>query len=249
LLPPILVTATVTTVTQGGNKTIEFDKQKIFPYAYRHSYAQRNADAGVTIDVLRELMDHESFDTTRFYYRVGEKRRREAVDKVSTMQFDRHGNRLWRQATALLDSERLRQGVGEVAVPFGRCSEPTNVGAGGGHCPIRFRCAGCDHCGTDVSYLPDLEGYLADLIRNRERIAALATADDWAKRESTPSDEEISRIRRLIRRMKDDLDEITGPERRHLEEASALVRRSRQVLLGMPRIRQPLPDIRPERTA
>ena len=31
----------------------EFDKTKIVPYAYRHTYAQRHADAGVPIDVLR----------------------------------------------------------------------------------------------------------------------------------------------------------------------------------------------------
>ena len=31
----------------------EYDKTRIVPYAYRHSYAQRHADAGVPIDVLR----------------------------------------------------------------------------------------------------------------------------------------------------------------------------------------------------
>jgi hypothetical protein len=165
------------------------------------------------------------------------------------MQFDRHGNRIWRQAKALLDSERIRQGIAEVAVPFGRCTEPSNIAAGGGHCPIRFRCVGCDHFSTDVSYLPDREAYLADLIRNRERIAAMATADEWAKRESMPSEEEISKVRRLIHRVKDNLADLTDAERQHLEEATKLVRRSRQVLLGMPHIRQPLPDVRPERTA
>ena len=44
--------------------------------------------------------------------------------------------------------------------------------AGGGACPVRFRCAGCDHFRTDVSYLPDLTGYLDDLLRTRERLAA-----------------------------------------------------------------------------
>jgi integrase len=47
----------------------EFDKARIVPYAYRHSYAQRHADAGVPPDVLRELMDHRIFDTTKAYYR------------------------------------------------------------------------------------------------------------------------------------------------------------------------------------
>lgn len=38
---------------------------------------------------------------------------------------------IWREATALLDSEHLRRAVGEVAVPYGSCSEPSNVAAGG----------------------------------------------------------------------------------------------------------------------
>ena len=136
----------------------EYDKAKIIPYAYRHTYAQRHADAGVAIDVLAELLDHRNLNVTRSYYRVGEDRRREAVDKVTAMQFDRHGNRIWRDAAALLDSEHARYAVGEVAVPYGTCTEPSNVQAGGGACPVRFRCAGCDHFRTDVSYLPDLTG-------------------------------------------------------------------------------------------
>jgi hypothetical protein len=79
---------------------------------------------------------------------VGEARRREAVDKVTAMQFDRHGNRIWRDALALLDSEHARYAVGSVAVPYGTCTQPANVQAGGGACPVRFRCAGCDHFRT-----------------------------------------------------------------------------------------------------
>lgn len=127
---------------------IEYDKRKIVLYAYRHSYAQRHADAGVSVEVLSELMSHRKLETTSGYYRVGQSRRREAVDRVAAMQFDRHGNRIWRQAQALLDSEHTRRSVGEVAVPFGVCAEPSNVKAGGGSCPFRFRCAGCDHFRT-----------------------------------------------------------------------------------------------------
>ena len=57
------------------------------------------------------------------------------------MQFDRHGNRIWRDVKDLLDTEHARYAIGEVAVPYGRCAEPSNVAAGGGACPIRFRCA------------------------------------------------------------------------------------------------------------
>lgn len=227
-----------------------FGQSKIFLYAYRHTYCQRHADAGVPVDVLRILMDHRSLDTTQGYYRVTEKRRREAVDRVSTMQFDRHGKRVWRQAKALLDSEHARRAVGEVAVPYGVCTEPSNVAAGGNDCPVRFRCVGCGHFRTDVSYLPDLEAYLADLLRNRERLAAALDADDWAKAEAMPSDEEISRVRRLIKRVKDGLEDLDSDQRSEIEEAITVARRGRQsVMLGMPRVGQPLPDLRPARPA
>jgi len=227
---------------------IEYDKRKIVLYAYRHSYAQRHADAGVPVEVLAELMSHRKLETTSGYYRVGETRRREAVDRVAAMQFDRHGNRLWRQAQALLDSEHARRAVGEVAVPFGLCAEPSNVTAGGGACPFRFRCAGCDHFRTDVSYLPDLHAYLDDLLRTRERLLATTGLDEWARAEAMPSDNEISRIRRLITRISDGLDELPADQREHVHQAVATRRRHRSVMLGMPRIRQALPDLRPERT-
>jgi integrase len=235
-LPAIHASATLVIDGKAVAVTEEFDKSKIFLYAYRHTYAQRHADAGVGIDVLCELMDHENISTTRAYFQVGHERRRAAVDKVSLMQFDRHGNRAWREAEKILESERLRQGLGQVAVPYGTCSEPSNVQAGGGQCPIRFRCLGCEHFASNVSYLPDLEGYLADLLRNLERIASMTTADEWAKREAAPSQEEIDRVRHLIRRMKTDLSALSEGEQAEIREAVALVRRSRQVMLGMPRL-------------
>jgi integrase len=235
-LPAMHTTAAVAIDGKTVTVTREFDKSRIFLYAYRHTYAQRHADAGVGIEVLCELMDHENIDTTRAYFQVGHERRRAAVDKVALMAFDRHGNRTWRETEQILESERLRQGLGQVAVPYGACSEPTNVQAGGGACPIRFRCLGCEHFDSNVSYLPDLEGYLADLLRNRERIASMTTADAWAKREAMPSEEEISRVRHLIRKIKSELESLTEEEQAEIREAVALVRRSRQVNLGMPRL-------------
>jgi hypothetical protein len=143
-------------------------------------------------------MDHRKLDTTKAYYRVGENRRREAVDRVAELQFDRHGNRIWRTAQTLLDSEHTRRAVGEVAVPFGVCTEPSNVTAGGTACPFRFRCAGCDHFRTDVTYLPDLQAFLDDLLRNRERLLASLELEEWARAEAIPSEAEITRIRRLL---------------------------------------------------
>lgn len=227
----------------------QFDKTKIVFYAYRHTYAQRHADAGVGIDVLAELLDHRNLNVTRGYYRVGEDRRRAAVDTVTAMSFDRHGNRLWRDAQALLDSEHARYAVGEVAVPYGRCTEPSNVAAGGGACPVRFRCAGCDHFRTDVSYLPDLSVYLDDLLRTRERLAAaIDGVDEWARADATPSQQEITTVRRLIGRINGDLDQASDAERAAIGEAVTVMRRHRAISLGMPGIRATPPDANPEAT-
>jgi len=217
---------------------IEFDKSRVVPNGYRHTYAQRHADAGVPIDVLAELLDHRSFSMTRRYYRIGEDRRRAAVDTVTALSFDRHGNRIWRDARMLLESERARHAVGEVAVPYGTCTEPTNVTAGGGACPVRFRCAGCDHFRTNIAYLPDLQAHLDDLLRTRERLsAAIDGVDDWARVDATPTQEEITRIRRLISRIKGDVADLDEGERARIDEAVAIVRRHRaahSVPLGMP---------------
>lgn len=233
-------------VTTDG---LEFDKARVVLYAYRHTYAQRHADAGVPVDVLAELMDHRKLDTTSGYYHIGEGRRHEAVDRVAAMQFDRHGNRIWRSAQQLLDSERARRAVGQVAVPFGMCAEPSNVTAGGGACPFRFRCVGCDHFRTDISYLPDLHAYLDDLLATRERLAATSELDGWARADAMPSNEEIAKVRRLIDRVRGGLDQLTDHDRAQIDHAVTVVRQHRTATAGsLPRIRQPLPVFRPEPT-
>ncbi|MEU3616388.1 transposase [Streptomyces sp. NPDC006872] len=101
---------------------------------------------------------------------------------------------------------------------------------------------GCDHFRTDVSYLPDLQAYLADLLRSRERLMSAFAADDWARSEAMPSQEEIRRVRRLIDRVKADLGDLTPEAQAQISEAVAVVRRSRTTMLGMPRIRPPMSD-------
>src|SRR5680860_1863835 len=238
-----------TTHQRDPRPHLQKSRTQIVLYAYRHTYAQRHAAAGVDLDVLRELMDHRKLDATQGYYRVGENRRREAVDLVAVLQFDRHGNRIWRTAQKLLDSEHTRRAIGEVAVPFGICAEPSNVKAGGNACPFRFRCVGCDHFRTDVSYLPDLQAYLDDLLRNRERVLAATDIEPWARAEALPSQDEISRVRRLIARVNTGMDDLTAEEQDEVQRAVDTVRRHRTAMLGMPRSRQPLPVLRPERTA
>ncbi len=176
---------------------------------------------------------------------IGEDRRRDAIDKVTALSFDRHGSRIWRDARALLDSERARHAIGQVAVPYGTCSEPANVQAGGGACPIRFRCAGCDHFQTNVAFLPDLQAYLQDLLRTRERLAcAIDGVDEWARADATPTEQEIGRIRHLITTIKGDIAGLDDAERAQIDEAVAVVRRHRAahaVPLGMPAIRPAVP--------
>jgi site-specific recombinase XerD len=219
----------------------EFDKDAVTLYAYRHSFAQRHADAGTPVDVLRELMGHRSMTTTQIYYRVTAKRTRSAVDTLAAFQLDRGGNRVWAEARALLDSEHQRVAVGQVAVPFGMCSEPSNVTAGGGSCPFRFRCLGCGHFRTDPSYLPELRGYLDSLLQARERIRSAADLDDWARAEAMPSDEEVTRLRQLIRRAEHDLGQLGEADRRHVTAAVDAVRATRRTVhLGMPAISPPL---------
>jgi integrase len=219
---------------------LEFDKAKVFLYAYRHTYAQRHADAGTRVEDLSELMGHDGLATIQTYYRITARRTRAAVDKLAALQFDGRGNRTWHEGRALLEHEHQRLAVGQVAVPFGICTEPSNVKAGGHACPFRFRCPGCGHFRSNPSYLPELRGYLDMLLRNRERVRAAVELEDWARAEAMPSDQEISRVRALIRRAETDLEQLSDEERQQIDEACRIVRATRQTVhLGMPTIRPP----------
>ena len=78
----------------------------------------------------------------------------------------------------LLADEHARMRVGQVAVPFGICTEPSNVKAGGQACPYKFTCLGCGHFRSDPSYLPELKSYLQQLLADRERVQAAADLQD-----------------------------------------------------------------------
>jgi integrase len=228
----------------------EFNTAAVVPYAYRHSYAQRHADAGTPVDVLCQLMDHVSMTTTQHYYRVTEKRTRAAVDKLTVYQFNGHGQRVWRQAERLLDHEHQRLRVGQVAVPYGTCTEPSNVKAGGGACPFRFRCHGCAHFRTDPSYLPELRAYLDRLLADRERVHAAVELDDWARAEAMPSDAEIGRVRALIRKIEQAVDDLDEAEQHLVVEATRTLRATRRTVhLGMPTVGPPSTDVRLEATS
>ena len=121
--------------------------------------------------------------------------------------------------------ERARHAVGEVAV-YGTCAEPTNVKAGGEACRSGTG-AWAATTRTNVAFL-QLQAYLDDLLRTRERLAATVDGiDDWARADATPTQEEITRVRRLINRIKGDIAGIDDTERARIDDAVAIVRRHR----------------------
>ena len=193
-----------------------FDASLITPYALRHSYAQRHADAGVPVDVLKELMDHVSVTTTMGYYRVGLKRKQQAIRSVGPLATDAAGN------PAPFTSPAAYQRA-SVAVPFGNCTEPSNVKAGGGACPIRFQCAGCGFYRPDPSYLPALEQHIADLRADRETALAIGAAD-YVLANLTAQIDAFAAVAATMRHRLSGLDPA---QRAEVEEASRILRRAR----------------------
>jgi integrase len=193
-----------------------FDPSLITPYALRHSYAQRHADAGVPVDVLKELMDHVSVATTMGYYRVGLKRKQQAIRAVGPLATDAAGNPA--PFTSPAAYERA-----SVAVPFGNCTEPSNVKAGGGACPIRFQCAGCGFYRPDPSYLPALEEHIASLRADRETALAIGAAGYVLANLAA----EIGAFTAVADTMRRRLSQLDPGQRAEVEEASRILRRAR----------------------
>jgi site-specific recombinase XerD len=207
----------------GAGQPVAFDRSAIHPHAFRHTYAQTLADQGVPAPVLRDLMDHRSIDTTMGYYRVAETKKREAMELLARYTVDNRG------VSRPLDGRHSRAGqlaeqLSWVAVPMGKCSEPTNVRAGGQACPIRYQCAGCPHFESDPSYLPELGAYASDLRKQREAMLA-ADAASWAVEHV---DRQVEVITSHIRSHQSRLQDFTDEERTVIEDASSTLRKARQ---------------------
>ncbi|MFB7225547.1 tyrosine-type recombinase/integrase [Streptomyces sp. NPDC056227] len=201
--------------TDTGGNPLPFDRTLIYPYAFRHSYAQRHADAGTPVDVLRELMDHRSIAMTQRYYQVSLKRKSAAVAALSTHVVDRLGH----PAPSSPGTYELRS----VAVPYGGCTEPSNVKAGGEACPIRFQCAGCGYYRPDPSYLPAIEQHINELRADRETAQAMDAADFV----TTALTAQITAFEHVVDRMRTRLAAMPAHEREELEHASTLLRKTR----------------------
>ncbi|MGH9267307.1 MAG: tyrosine-type recombinase/integrase [Acidimicrobiales bacterium] len=195
---------------------LPFDRSLIIPYALRHCYAQRHADAGVPVDVLKELLDHVSIQTTLGYYSVSLKRKAHAIRAVGSLAVDANG-----KPAPFTDAVAYERAA--VSVPFGNCTEPSNVRAGGGHCPIRFQCAGCGFYRPDPSYLPALEEHVASLRADRETARAMGAADYVLANLSA----EIDAFCRVAEQMSRRLAELGADERAEVEASARLLRRAR----------------------
>jgi hypothetical protein len=195
---------------------LPFDRSRIFPYAFRSSYAQRHADAGTDIDVLMALMDHRSPDVTIGYYRVSMDRKREAVSTLRLHSVDRTGK------SAPFSSD-LSYASKSVAVPYGNCIEPSNVRAGGKKCAIRFQCAGCGFYRPDPSYLPAMEDHIRALKADRE-LAQAMDADTFVIRNLT---DQIQAFTAVVNRMNDRMAQLSPEVQAEINEASAALRKAR----------------------
>jgi hypothetical protein len=162
---------------------------------------------------------------------VTAKRKRAAQDALGPLQIGADARRVRPDGRALLPAEALREQVGQVAVPFGICTEPANVAANGRSCPFRHRCLGCEYFRTDPSYQPELRAYLAQLLADAERFAAAAPElAEWARASAAPSPEEIETLRRLILANEEVLAGLGEHDRRRVEDAITTARRSRAAL-------------------
>lgn len=208
---------------------LPFDRSLIYPYAFRHTFCQRYADAGMPQHVLQDLMDHKSADTTAAYYKVSIKMKREAINTIKGLTIDRFGN------PAPMSSSTAYE-MRSVAVAFGNCIEPTNVKAGGKACPIRFQCAGCGSYRPDPSYLPAVEEHIRALKADRE-VAAAAGAAEFVIRNL---DDQITAFQTVRENQKEKLASMPDELRHEVEEASRVLRKLRAgastgaVTLGMP---------------
>jgi hypothetical protein len=187
------------------------------PYSLRHSYAQRHADAGVDPDALRELMDHKSASTTMGYYKVNARRKREAIAKLAPLALDRNGH------SHPFDSPVAYE-ISSVAVPFGGCTDPANVRAGGKACPIRFQCAGCAAYRPDPSYIPALEAHLVTLRATLQMVLIAGSAAPWVIQNQR---EEIASFEIVLNSLRARVDAFSDDERAALDEASTAMRKVR----------------------
>lgn len=207
-LAPLLRTA--------DNPTGIIDRRDVVAYSLRHTYAQRHADAGTPVDVLAALLDHKNPAVTQGYYRVGQKRKREAIERVGALVMDRRG--ALRPAADQIEYERR-----SVSTLLGGCVEPSNVKSGGRSCPIRFQCGGCEHYRPDPSYIPEIEAEIRKIkadIMEAQLCAAPQVVDNLRYN--------LAMFESILAKMTTNLAQLDAEERASLDAAIGTIRRARE---------------------
>ncbi|MGH7746230.1 MAG: tyrosine-type recombinase/integrase, partial [Candidatus Dormibacteria bacterium] len=209
------------------------DRRDVVAYSLRHTYAQRHADVGTPVDVLAALLDHRNVAVTQGYYRVGPKRKREAIERVGAWVMDRRGT--LRSATDHVEYERR-----SVSTMLGGCVEPSNVKSGGKSCPIRFQCGGCDHYRPDPSYIPEIEQEIRKIkadVLEAQLCAAPQVVDNLRYN--------LAMFEGILAKMTANLERLDGEERAGLYTAIGTIRRARDLhrnALPLFVIDRPAPD-------
>jgi integrase len=193
------------------------DRRDVIVYSLRHTYAQRHADVGTPVDVLAALLDHRNVAVTQGYYRVGPKRKREAIERVGAWVMDRRGT--LRSAADHVEYERR-----SVSTMLGGCVEPSNVKSGGKSCPIRFQCGGCDHYRPDPSYIPEIEQEIRKIkadVREAQLCAAPQVVDNLRYN--------LAMFEGILAKMTANLERLDEEERAALDAAIGTIRRARDL--------------------
>ena len=205
-----------------------FPRERVFPYAFRHTYAQVRADHGVPVDTLAKLLVHDNLTSTQVYYKIPEKRLRMATALIAPWTQDRTGEFVG--GSSVVDALLAQKDVGQIPVPMGWCVDEANVKARGQSCDFRHQCLACTKFRTDPSHVDDLRAYLQRLLVEHERIAArLPELEVWARDRVLPSPGEIDALRGLIRRSEDLLDGLPEGDRQKVLEAIREMRKQRAV--------------------
>ncbi|NMN99015.1 tyrosine-type recombinase/integrase [Antrihabitans stalactiti] len=193
------------------------DRRDVIAYSLRHTYAQRHADAGTPVDVLAPLLDHRNVAVTQGYYRVGPKRKREAIERVGALVMDRRGS--LRPAMDQIEYERR-----SVSTLLGGCVEPSNVKSGGKSCPIRFQCGGCDHYRPDPSYIPEIEQEIVKIkadVMEAQLCAAPPVVDNLRYN--------LAMFESILAKMTTTLTQLDPEERAGLDAAIGTIRQAREL--------------------
>ncbi|MEJ8639799.1 site-specific integrase [Streptomyces sp. MS2.AVA.5] len=199
-----------------------FDRSRVFPYAFRHTYAQLRANAGVPMEILQVLMAHQMPSTTQIYYRVSHPRRVEAVRAIAAKyQFDVVGGRLRHRSGDEDLALRVRAGVGSVPVPGGSCHEMNNVRADGHGCPVYYRCFSCKFFTTNFSQLPELrqlrDAKAQQLALLEAAYGSVLTPNALTRANMELLRQEIIQVDELTAKCETDLGSLTDSDRATVE--------------------------------